>query len=201
MDFKDAAKLGALLAKDHAERMFELLVKYRDISSSEAASRLGLHIRTAQDFLEGLAGLEILGREEVYEKKRPYYRYTLKTETIAMNLDLAALATTGDNDEGLSRPVRERRDAGARFTTARSGQAISAVTAWTGRGRDRKEHRIKLTAAQGAFLFHLPFPDAEVQTVQRIMDRAEVGPEFAAEVLDLVEILDRYGVLDDASGT
>ncbi len=55
MDFGAARKLGACLSRDYAEGMFRLLVNYQDISASEAASRLGLHIRTAQDFLDTLA--------------------------------------------------------------------------------------------------------------------------------------------------
>ena len=79
MDFRNAAKLGTYLSKDYAEDFFGLLVNYQDISASEAVSRLGLHIRTAQDFLEAMASLGILEKEEVYEKKRPYFRYSLST--------------------------------------------------------------------------------------------------------------------------
>ena len=57
MDFAAARRLGACLSRDYADEFFRLLVNYRDISASEAASRLGLHIRTAQDFLEALAEL------------------------------------------------------------------------------------------------------------------------------------------------
>ena len=92
MDFKEAAKLGNYLAKDYAEDFFALLVNYQDISASEAASRLGLHIRTAQDFLEAMASLNILEKEEVYQKKRPYFRYTLKTDHIRMDIDLAEVS-------------------------------------------------------------------------------------------------------------
>ncbi len=63
MDFKTAAQLGTYLSKDYAREFFRLLVSYQDISASEAASRLGLHIKTAQDFLEGLTGIGILRRE------------------------------------------------------------------------------------------------------------------------------------------
>ena len=56
-DFQKAARLGACLSKDYAQDLFRLMVNYRDISASEAASRLNIHIRTAQDFLETLADL------------------------------------------------------------------------------------------------------------------------------------------------
>jgi len=79
MDFKTAAILGTYISKSYAEDFFKLLVNYHDISASEAASRLGLHIRTAQDFLDAMASLGILEKVEVYEKKRPYFRYSLQT--------------------------------------------------------------------------------------------------------------------------
>ena len=82
MNFKEAAKLGNYLAKDYAEDFFTLLVNYQNISASEAASRLGLHIRTAQDFLDAMVELDVLEKEEVYEKKRPYFRYSLKTQSM-----------------------------------------------------------------------------------------------------------------------
>jgi DNA-binding Lrp family transcriptional regulator len=195
MDFATASRLGGLLAREQAEPMLSLLVKYRDISASEAASRLGLHIRTAQDFLEGLADLGILKREEVYEKKRPYFRYTLQTQTIELKLDLTGITGNGDEDD-LTRAIRERKNAAVRFTTARTADAISAVTAWTGRGRERKEQRVNLTAAQGRFLFHLPFPTATPLPIGEIMARAAVGEEQSAEILDLVSVLDEFGALD-----
>ena len=77
MDFRTAARLGSLLAKDYAEDVFDLLVNYRAISASEVAARLNLHIKTAQDFLEILVALGVVAKEEVSEKKHPYFRYSL----------------------------------------------------------------------------------------------------------------------------
>ena len=68
MDFKTAAKFGAYFSKDYAEEIFRLLVNYKDISASEAASRLNLHIQTAQDFLEAMTSLGIFSKKEVYQK-------------------------------------------------------------------------------------------------------------------------------------
>ena len=91
MDFKTAAILGTYISKDYAEDFFKLLVNYHDISASEAASRLGLHIRTAQDFLDAMASLGTLNKVEVYEKKRPYFRYSLQTQHIQMEIDLTKI--------------------------------------------------------------------------------------------------------------
>lgn len=195
MDFKTAARLGTYIAKDFAENMFELLVNYRDISASEAASRLNLHISTAQEFLEAMASLGIVAKTEVAEKKRPYFRYALQTQKISMEIDLSEIKARPTKRE-LTRKIRERKDAGARFTTARSDQRISAVAIWTGEGRERKERKISLTASQGQFLFHLPFPDAEPLSISEIMRKAEVEEDQSPEILDIVEVLGKYRILD-----
>ena len=154
MDFKEASKLGSFISKDYAEDLFRLLATYTSISASEAASRLDLHIKTVQDFLEAMNELGILEREEVYEKKRPYYRYSLKTNKIVMELDLAPLIPMEGLDHRTSLRIREMKDAGARFTTARSDQYISNIAIWTGQGRERTERKINLSIPQGRFLFH-----------------------------------------------
>jgi len=195
MDFKEAAKLGTYLAKDYAEDFFALLVNYQDISASEAASRLGLHIRTAQDFLEAMAALDILDKQEVYEKKRPYFRFTLKTERISMELDLTQIQQE-QTPEDLTRQIREKSNAGANFSLARGGEVISHVSLWTGNGRDRKERKISLTRPQGLFLYHLPFPNAEALTVAEIIRKAGVDEEVTPEILDIVDLLEKYEVIE-----
>jgi len=195
MDFKSAAALGSCLSKDYAEDFFELLVNYQDVSASEAASRLGLHIRTAQDFLEALTGLGIVEQREVFEKKRPYYRYTLKARRITLDLDLAQVRrprSAGD----LARQVREKAHSGARFSLARSGDRIGQVSFSTGEGRERKEHKISLTDPQGLFLYHLPFPNAEPLAISDILRKAGVEAKLSPEILDIVDVLIRHGAIE-----
>jgi len=195
MNFKEAAKLGNYLAKDYAEDFFALLVNYQDISASEAASRLGLHIRTAQDFLEAMSSLDILDKQEVYEKKRPYFRYTLKTDRISMDIDLTQIQQE-QTPEDLTRQIRERSNSGANFSLARGGEVISHVSLWTGNGRDRKERKISLTRPQGLFLYHLPFPNAEALTVAEIVRKAGVDEDVIPEILDIVNVLEKYEVIE-----
>jgi predicted transcriptional regulator len=197
MDFRTAAALGACLSRDYAQDFFELLANYQDLSASEAASRLGLHIRTAQDFLEALASLGIVEKEEVFEKRRPYFRYTLKKRRILIDLDLGQIRrprAAGD----LARRIRERANSGARFSMARSGDLIGQVTYWTGEGRERQEHKINLTDPQGRFLYHLPFPNAEPLSIADILRRADVDEKLAPEILDILEVLIRHGAIEVA---
>ncbi len=199
MDFKTAARLGSILAKDYTQDFFELLVNYQDISASEAASRLGLHIRTAQDFLETLAELEIVDKNEAQERKRPYFRYALQTHRIQLQLDLDSLVKPS-NPADLDRRIREKPRSGANFSLARGGGAISHISLWRGEGRDRKETRISLTQDQGRFLFHLPFPNAAALGVGDILRVADIPESANPEVLDLVNLLVKYDVIEVAGG-
>ena len=195
MEYEKAARLGALLAKDYAEDLFKLLVNYQDISASEAASRLSLHIRTAQDFLDNLADLEIVNKTEVFEKKRPYFRYNLAKTKLAINLDLSVYQNENPG-EGLSRLVREKADNRANFTVARSGDEFSSVTIWEGEGRERQEHKISLTSPQGKFLFHLPFPKSRSSSIAEIMEKSELGEEYTSEIQDIIDELIRLDVIE-----
>ena len=196
MDFKEAAKFGSYISKDYAEDLFRLLATYSSISASEASSRLDLHVKTVQDFLEAMFDLDILEREEVYEKKRPYYRYTLKVKKISLELDLQYLFPSETKDEKTNLRIRERMNAGARFTTARSDQYISNIAIWTGKGRERTERRINLSIPQGQFLYHLPFPSAECQSIKAIMQKAGLNSAHTSEILDIVDALIEFGVIE-----
>jgi transposase len=196
MDFKQAAILGSFISKDYAEDLFRLLATYSSISASEAASRLNLHIKTVQDFMEAMYDLGILDREEVYEKKRPYYRYTLKVNSILMELDLSCLIPKEISDDRTSLNIREKKNAGVRFTTSRDNQYISNVAIWTGQGRERTERKINLSIPQGRFLFHLPFPSAGFLSITEIMKKAEVGQANTSEILDIVDALIELEVIE-----
>lgn len=198
MDFKRAAILGSYISKDYAEDLFRLLVTYQDISASEAASRLNLHIKTVQDFLEAMASLDILSKKEVSEKKRPYYRYSLKTRLIDMRINLTPLFDIQHEVPREQKKIRERSNAGVRFSTSRDGQYISHVAIWVGKGRDRKERRINMSIPQGKFLFHLPFPSAEPMGINDIMHKAGVEETNRSEVEDIVKVLIEYNVIESS---
>ncbi len=195
MDFHTAAKYASLLSKGYAEDIFALLVNYQAISASEVATRLNLHIKTAQDFLESLAQLGVLSKEEVLEKKRPYYRYALQQPRIVIDIDLMQVKREPTN-KSLSMPIREKENAEARFTVARNDDYITSVTIWMGEGREREERKIKFTTPQGKFLYHLPFPKAEPLTVAEIMQKAGVDEALAPEILDMVQLLVKYDVIE-----
>jgi len=197
MDFSQAAKLGSCLAKDYAEDFFALLATYRNISASEAASRLNLHIKTAQDFLEDLFSLGIVQREEVYEGKRPYFRYNLVVRQVKVDLDLAHLFPEDEAEKfKLGVKIREKQNNRARFTTSRSNDYISSVVIWSGEGRERRERKINLSIPQGRFMFHLPFPTAEPESIEEIIRKAGLDGTNIPEITDIVNVLVELEVID-----
>ena len=197
MNFKEAAKLGSCLSKDYAEDLFRLLATYESISASEAASRVNIHIKTTQDFLEDLYGLGILDREQVYEGKRPYFRYRLKVKQLSIQINLEPFS--GDEpvtDTRLKLKIREKRNTGVRFTTSRSNDYISNVVIWVGDGRDRTERKINLSLPQGKFLFHLPFPTADSLQIKDIMMKAGIDDANTPEIVDIVNVMIEFGVIE-----
>ena len=197
VDFKEAEKLGSCLSKDYAEDLLRLLATYKSISASEAASRIDLHIKTTQDFLEDLYSLKILDREEVYEGKRPYFRYRLKVQEISFKLDLTKLHLQDElTDSRLRMQIREMKNTGARFTISRSNDYISNVVIWMGDGRNRIERKINLSIPQGKFLFHLPFPTALPLSIFEIMNKSGISDSNIPEVIDIVQVLIDFKVIE-----
>jgi predicted transcriptional regulator len=195
MNFKEAAKISAYLSKDYAEKIFRLIMAYRDISASEAASRLGIHIRTVQDFLETMAEFEIIKKKEVFEKKRPYYRYSIMKKNIEINIDLDK-EFSNLSDHPSDYLIKEAKDTGAKFSMARNGEYFSTVTLWIGEGRTSKERKINLTSAQGQFLYYLPFPDALPMSIDEIMEKAGISDINRTEIADIVNELNQLGVIE-----
>lgn len=196
MKFEEAAKFGTYISKNYAKDIFRLLNNYRDISASEAASRLGMHIQTVQDFLEAMSDLGFLSKKEAVERKRPYFRYTLQTNKIEFVLDFQTELESAEGNNLQQSKVREKKNAGVRFSMARNGQYFSSLAIWVGKGRQRSEKKINLTTAQGKFLYNLPFPDGEYLSLDEIRVKALIEPEDMPEIKDLVEELIQYKVIE-----
>jgi DNA-binding MarR family transcriptional regulator len=195
-DFDKIALFGSYIAKNYAPDILRVLYTYRDVSASEAASRLGLHINTVQDFLEAMYQTGFTVREEVYEKKRPYYRYKLASELLKIEINLADLFLAEKSDDITDMRIREKANSFATFNQAKNNLFFSSVVILTGEGRDRRQKRINLTTAQGKFLYNLPFPDGQFQRVTEIIKRANIPAENLAEIMDIVKLLIEYDVIE-----
>ncbi len=198
MDFKKASELGSLISKDYAWDFLRLLVMYQDISASEAASRLNLHTKTAQDFLEGLSDQGIVFKKEVFEKKRPYFRYSLKKRKLTVDIDFSTLYDPLKHRDKLKWKIREKKNSNAVFKTSSRSDHISAIHFIVGQGRSSQERTLNLTKNQGKFLFHLPFPTQPSKNVAEIIRKSEIDSSFIPEILDIIEVLDQYQIIEKA---
>ncbi len=194
-DFQKFARISGLFSKSFAGEMMALLVAYDSISASEAASRLNLHIKTAQDFLEGLSQLDVVSRREVKDGKRPYFRYRLVEKVLAFSIDFRQLDQWGDETEWLHKKIREKKGSGAKFTTSGKGNAISSITIFEGEGRRQKARKINLTDIQGRFLYYLPFPTASFLSIGEILKKSKIE-ERPAEILDMVSLLLKMDIVE-----
>ena len=198
MDFKTVARISNTLSKPFAEDILKLLLKYNSISASEAATRLDLHIKTAQDFLEELLAFYVVDKTEVFEKKRPYFRYTLIKKKLTIEVDFSKIYTPHSTEETikLNQKIKEKINAGATFTTSPDNTYISSVSFFIGEGRNRKIRKISLTIIQGKFLYHLPFPTADFMSIHNILKKAEVDESHKSEILDIIDVLNDNKVIE-----
>jgi predicted transcriptional regulator len=197
MDYIQLSRFGSYISKEYSKEIFNLLMKYSDISASEAASRLNLHIKTVQDFLEAMADSGILTKEKVRDKRRPFYRYALKETKINIELDLKDIADQqGQEKDTSSYKIREKTNSGARFNTARYDSYFNSVVIWHGIGRDRKERKYNLTVHQGKVLFNLPFPGAEPLSIESLMDLTNIERNHMPEILDIITLLIENNVIE-----
>ena len=196
MDFKKTSQLGSIIAKEYAGNFLKLLVIYKDISASEAASRLNLHISTAQDFLEGLYVQDIVTKREVFEKKRPYFRYTLKKKKVTLSINLETLYDKQAHQEKMKWRIREKKDSGVIFKTFSRSSFISSIHFFTGEGRSRTEKKITLTKKQGQFLFYLPFPTEPRLSTADIIKKAGIEESAIPEVLDIIDDLLKHNIIE-----
>jgi DNA-binding transcriptional ArsR family regulator len=195
-DFEKIKLFGAVISKEYSKDLLRLLYLYKDISASEAASRMGMHIKTVQEFFDALYEVGLLDKREVYESKRPYFRYSFSLDRIDLSLDVKELVDLNKSAETPELFIREKKNANVRFTTARSKLFFSSVSVWIGQGRETTEKKVSLTIPQGRFLFNLPFPNAEFLSIFEIMKKADVSDEHKSEIVDIVHLLNEHGVIE-----
>ena len=194
--FDKLSNFGSYISKNYAKDILWVLYTYHDVSASEAATRLGLHINTVQEFLEAMYKSDILSREEVSVKKRPHFRYKLKSNKLTFDLNLNELFKNDAEPENTDMVIREHQKSTATFNRAKGKLSFSSVVIFEGKGRERKEKPINLTDAQGLFLYNLPFPDGHFQSITEIMKKAAIAENQIAEIIDLVNLLIEYHVIE-----
>lgn len=194
MTFAEIQRISGILAKNYAEDFFKLLVNYESISATESATRLNLHIKTCQDFLETLYEVNYLSREQVIDKKRPYYRYKLIKQKIDFYFGLNQFKLNEFDYSNLE--IKENIKNDCIFISSPKTGQISGITLFEGEGRKCQERKIQLTKAQGNFLLFLPLPTSDRKKVKEILSDTGTKNKFKNEILDLITILIKHEIID-----
>lgn len=195
-DFDRIKLFGTYISKDYSKELLRLLFLYKDISASEAASRMGMHIKTVQEFFDGLSEAGLLEKREAFEGKRPYFRYSLKSNEIEIHFSIDTIIAKTESHSGDELFIREAKNAKVKYTIARNKLFFSGVSVWSGKGRDIIEKKISLTTPQGMFLFNLPFPNADFASVTDIISKVQIPEEHRSEIIDIVKLLIEYKVIE-----
>ena len=137
----------------------------------------------------------IVEKKEVYEKKRPYYRYFLKKKKVEIIIDLDKVFSK-ENEKNTDFKVREINNSISKFSIARNGEYFSTISIWDSNNRESKEHKINLTTSQGKFLYYLPFPNTEALTVNEIIKKANIEILNKPEIIDIIEVLYEKNIIE-----
>jgi len=92
--------------------------------------------------------------------------------------------------------IKEKKNANCVFKTSPKTGALATVIFYSGEGRDQQERKINLTDNQGKFLFFLPFPMEEPQSIQNLFERSNIDKSFQEEVLDIVNYLSEHDIIE-----
>jgi hypothetical protein len=190
-DHKALAELG----KEHAVPMLEVLYARGWLTASEASRELAIHISTAQSYLESLANLKLIqsrfrpGRANLVE-------YALIDKQINVNVDLDNILSERVNI-ALSRApslfIKEKANASVSYEWDESKMVILAINFMEkskGFGRMGVGRSLKLTYAEGKFLWFLPQATEKEKSVQQIANEAGLtNPTDLIKILELVEML------------
>jgi len=189
LQFSELQHLCGLLAKNYAADILRLLRLYESISASEAASRLGLHIKTAQDILDGLALCNFVNKMAITQGKRPYYRYFLIHTRVQFGFDIESLLDKPKLEDLRTKKFREQKNSGVIFNTSPKEDRIVSFVSVTGTGRKKTQQKFLLTQMQGRFLYSFPFPTELFLSVAEICSKAKIEDKYMDEILDIVDVL------------
>jgi len=184
-----------LLGRDHALEILESLFARGWSSASETALELGVHISTAQAYLDALRNALLVharprtGRADIVE-------YAVADEQLQVRVDLRAI-TAAKVQAAQSRAARVQVQEKARAPVtydwdeaARRILSINILEKAKGAGRVRVANTLRLTEVEGRFLWHLPQATEAPRTVAEISRLAGLtNPADLIKILDLLEML------------
>jgi DNA-binding HxlR family transcriptional regulator len=191
-------KLFEILGKKQAFAILVYLLRHPKSTASELASALGIHIATAQRYLEGLEEGGLLFSRERPSKPRTAQEYWLVDSKFTLEIDVGALAEEEERKGGSGRLaalfIREKARPDVAFEWDDSGKRITAVLFFKKGMRRRLERKVGFSKEEGRFLWHTPFQSEKFKSVAEVLREAGLELE-ELQVLRMVDRLKSLGIV------
>lgn len=188
-------RLFEILGKRQAFAILVHLHSHPNTTASEIAAALGIHIATAQKYLEGLEEGGILLSRERPSKPRTAQEYHLSDSKFTLEIDIEKLAEEEKkkaDDRKLARIfVREKSRPDVAYEWDDAEKRITAVLFFRKGLRRRMEQKLALSKEEGRFLWSVPFQSEKFMTAAEVMVAAglELDEAVAMRMLEKFESL------------
>jgi len=191
-------RLFEILGKKQTSAILVYLHRHPDSTASEIASALGIHIATAQKYLEGLEEGGILASRERPSKPRTAREYWLTDTRFTLELDVVQLAKEEEQRERYPRltftMVRERARPDVAYEWDDADKRITAVLFFRKGVRRRMERKLSLSKEEGRFLWNVPFQSERPKSVSEVLWAAGLKLE-EDRAMRMLEKFERLGLV------
>ncbi len=177
-----------LFTNEKTLKILVILHKYRNktASASDIAKILDVHISTAQKYLEILHDYQLVDKKTAAHKPgKPTY-YTLTTGELTINLDMAHLSSTLEEDETIPNPViREKVFSQRKINYILDENNFIREITWIQRAKDgrRVKRGIILSDAEIQFMKYLPHPTMQPEPFLEICEKGQITDYFTVKSL------------------
>ena len=187
-----------ILSREQTSRILIHLLRKPNSTASETAASLGIHIATAQKYLEGLESFGIVKSRERQSKPRTAKEYSLIGTKISIEFDIEKMAAEAEKESeepALSEiMLREKSRSDVAYEWDDEGKRITAVMFFKKGLRRRMEKKVNLSKEEGRFLWHVPFQSEEFRSAGEVMKMAELNMD-GRKVVEMVERFEELGIV------
>ena len=193
-----------ILGKEHTLTILTHLYQEPHSTASEVAGVLGIHIATAQKYLEASEKAGILVSRDRPSKPRTAKEYSLVSPRISIEIDIEALAGAVEGAGGGTPDlgeimVREKARSDVAYEWDDAGQRITAILFFRKGMRRRMERKVVLSQEEGRFLWNVPFQSESFRSVAEIMKNAGLeGSSF--RIMEMVRKFESLEIIIVAQG-
>jgi len=193
------------LGKEQASTILVHLLRSPYSTASEIAAALGIHIATAQKYLEGLEKGRMVESRVRPSKPRTAKEYRLTDTEFSIRIDIEEMERRGIAEAAAGAGAAQRADPAAIFVRERArtdvvyewddaGKRITAVMFFRKGLRKRMEKKVGLKDDEGRFLWCVPFQSEDFKSVAWVLK--ESGLRMSVKgVMEMVERFEEMGIV------